>query len=345
MLDLTAPAIAQADAEAPEAVLAACRAALERHARTFALAARLLPQKSRDRAAALYAYCRYVDDAIDGAPRCEQNLALAELWGELDAIEAGRPLARPDQQAFQVLLRVCRIPSAYPRELIAGMAMDVEHTGYETLHDLLLYCHRVAGVVGLMMCHVFGVTRDIALVQAAQLGIAMQLTNICRDVAEDLSLGRLYLPKALLRAHSVPLPPRDGQAEEPGAWLAHAGVRRVMTTLLDEADRYYQEAERGIVALPFRAGLAVRAARVLYAAIGDEVRRRGTDPRRGRAFVRGPRKLWLVTCALARQLLQLPRFVWEHARRPARLPSAQLAFPDEILPSAAPPARASERAC
>jgi phytoene synthase len=332
VLDVTVAGGVAPASEAPETVLAACRAVLERHARTFALAARLLPRASRDRAAALYAYCRYVDDAIDGAARCDQHLALTELWQELDAIYARRPVRRCDQRAFQALIRVCQIPVAYPRALVAGMAMDVEHTEYETLHDLLLYCHRVAGVVGLMMCHVFGVTRDAALMPAAQLGIAMQLTNICRDVAEDLALGRLYLPRALLRAHGVLPPPRHDQGVEAAAWLSQVGLRQVMTTLLDEADRYYRAGEQGIVALPFRAGLAVRAAGVLYAGIGDELRRRDTDPSRGRAFVRAPRKGWLILRAVVRHLLELPRYVWEHARRSARIPAAQLEFPDEVLP-------------
>jgi phytoene synthase len=313
------------------AALSECRAVLEQHAKSFSLATKLLPRASRDQAAALYAYCRRVDDAIDECPAAEQAHALARLSQELEAIYRGGPLRGSDQRAFQALVSLCQIPECYPRELLAGMASDAEPTHYETLTDLLLYCHRVAGVVGLMMCHVFGVTRDSALSSAAQLGIAMQLTNICRDVAEDMERGRMYLPARMLREanagagrtlgvpHGVPSPPV---------------VRSVVHTLLGEADRYYRAAERGIDALPFRAGLAVRAARYLYAGIGDELRRRDCDPLRGRVYVRRRRKLLLLALACGEHLLHLPLHAWERwrARGPARLPRRELAFPEELLP-------------
>jgi phytoene synthase len=202
------------------------------------------------------------------------------------------------------------------------------------LEDLLLYCHRVAGVVGLMMCHVFGATRDSALVSAAQLGIAMQLTNVCRDVAEDLERGRMYLPARMLRAAHARQYLGVGGAV-PHDVSCQRALRNVVRALLDEADRYYRAAAGGIDALPFRAGLAVRAARHLYAAIGDELRRRDCDPLRGRVFVRGPRKLLLLALACGEHLLHLPLHAWERwrARGGARLPRRELAFPDDVLPS------------
>jgi phytoene synthase len=321
-------------AVAPAQVLAECRQILEQNSQSFALAARLLPETTRDRAAALYAYCRRVDDAIDACPAEQRPGALSRLRVELDAIYRGEQVTDPAQRGFQALVAVCDIPERYPRELIEGMAMDVRGARYATLTELLLYCHRVAGVVGLMICHVFGVRRDAALVQAAQLGLAMQLTNICRDVAEDYALGRIYLPRSMWEGARLALPargplPRDAQSLR--------ALQDAIRTLLAEADRYYDAAERGIHALPLRAGLAVRAASHLYRAIGQELRRRDCDPTRGRAVVPTARKLWIVARACALHLLTLPLRLRERRRSGAlfRAPRAELKFPADLL---APPA-------
>jgi phytoene synthase len=165
----------------------------------------------------------------------------------------------------------------------------------------------------------------------------MQLTNICRDVQEDWGLGRLYLPsELLLRAGARRIPDPIGGPFPQDPELLRA-IRQVTSDLLLEADRYYDSADRGIAALPFAAGLAVRAARTLYHAIGGEIRANGCDPRRGRAVVPGPRKLVLALSAFAGQLGALPSFARERAGgRRARPPQRQLDFPEELLPKAAP---------
>jgi len=321
-------------------VMRACREIMEQNSKSFALAARLLPLASRDRAASVYAFCRRVDDAIDDAPQTEQARALALLHDELDAIYAAQTFRDPSLRAFQAVVSTCRVPQRYPRELVEGMAMDVLGTRYETLDDLLLYCHRVAGVVGLMMCHVFGVTRDDALEQAAQLGIAMQLTNICRDVAEDWQLGRLYLPRALLQKAGARGPLDPTSQAFPTDEVTLAAMQSVMRSLLDEAESYYVSAANGVTALPFRAGLAVRAAQVLYRAIGVEVAARAYDPTRGRAVVSHTKKLGLVVRALFTHFASLPAFALErleHGR--ARSPQRELSFPSEVLRRTPPPLR------
>jgi 15-cis-phytoene synthase len=185
--------------------------------------------------------------------------------------------------------------------------------------------------VGLMMCHAFGLTDDDALVPAAHLGIAMQLTNICRDVAEDYGLGRVYLPAELLAAHGAPeLTPREGEPFPDDPRVVRA-TQQVMGILLDEADRYYRSAQTGVVALPYRAGLAVRAASKLYSAIGDEVRARSCDPRRGRAVVPGARKLTLVLGAIAEQLGASIAYARAHSRGALHAPKRELAFPEDVL--------------
>ena len=184
------------------AELGACHATIAQHSKSFALAAKLLPAAARDDAAVVYAWCRRADDAIDLAPPADQPDALARLYDELAAIDAGAAMPGVPR-AFAAVVGIRQIPLAYPRALLDGMAMDVADTRYRTFDDLFAYCYRVAGVVGLIMCHVMGVRDDRALVPAVHLGIGMQLTNVCRDVAEDWDRGRLYLPDELLARHGV----------------------------------------------------------------------------------------------------------------------------------------------
>jgi phytoene synthase len=313
-----------------------CRAILERNSKSFALASRFLAPAARDRAAAVYAYCRRVDDAIDDAPSAQQPRALAALKEELERCYSAelQALHDPALRAFRVVALGSGLPQRYPRELIDGMAMDVLGATYASLDDLLLYCHRVAGVVGLMMCHVFGITRDDALLPASHLGIAMQLTNICRDVQEDWALGRLYLPRDLLAAHGAPALPARITGPFPNEPPVVSAMQRVIRDLLHEADRYYASAEQGIVALPFTAGLAVRAASGLYHAIGLEVAARDFDPRQGRAVVPGRKKLALAARAGLQHARELGPFLRERIvlGQRARAPRRGLDFPENVLP-------------
>jgi phytoene synthase len=237
------------------------RAVIAHHSKSFALASRLLGRSARDRAAVVYAWCRRADDAIDergAATRDELAGALAGLAGDVDAVYRGAA-TEPVLAGFAEVVRSRAIPRSYPGELLAGLAMDATGVRYAAIDDVIGYAWRVAGVVGLMMCHVFGVAGDHALVPAAHLGIAMQLTNICRDVAEDWQRGRLYLPDDLLAAHGA-----GGLAGELGGALpasARPAIARARAELLALADRYYRSGDRGLAALPWRAALAGAAAR------------------------------------------------------------------------------------
>ncbi len=310
-----------------------CHAVLAQHGKSFAMAVSLLGATQADRAACVYAYCRRVDDAIDCCPPEQTRRALARLAHELDMIYQDDAPSAPEQRAFRELAISCQLPKRYPLELLKGMAMDVNKRSYETLPDLLLYCHRVAGVVGLMMCHVFGIERETALLQAAQLGIAMQLTNICRDVAEDYARGRLYLPRALLRAAGAPRSLLNGSGSLPTDAASRSALARVTGQLLRVADAFYRAAEAGIDALPFRAGLAVRVARRLYAAIGSELVARECDPGLGRAVVSRGKRRWLVALAVGEHLLSAPRLLLSRsrARAAARLPRTELMFSAKLL--------------
>lgn len=305
--------------------VAVARESIARGSRSFALASRLLPPRVRDDAVVVYAFCRRADDAVDLAPPDEQPAALRRLRRELDALYDGHAPPDPVLRGFRAVVHARRIPKAYPAELLAGMAMDAAGTRYETLDDLLGYCYRVAGTVGLMMCHVMGLADDRALRNAAHLGIAMQLTNICRDVVEDWERGRLYLPMALLRCHGFPVGAAAPRPPFPPA--ARAPVARVVEALLAEADRYYRSGDAGLRALSPRCALAVRTARLVYAAIGDRIAARGHDVTRGRAVVPGIAKLALAGRAVIETAAALPR-------RPGarRTPARRVAFPRDVLP-------------
>jgi phytoene synthase len=302
--------------------LAAARHSIAHHSKSFSLAAQLLPAPMREDARVLYAYCRRADDAIDLAARAHQADALSALRDELEAIYRQRTLRDPLATAFQSLVFARDIPREYPEALLLGMHMDVAGTHYASLSDLLCYAYRVAGTVGLMMCHVMGVRSEHALIHAAHLGIAMQLTNIARDVSEDWQRGRLYLPESLCAEHGAPA--LHGGLGFPLPRGAATPVARATSKLLDHAERYYHSADAGLPYLSPRCAFAIRAARMIYGEIGRELRYRDCDPRASRAIVPRSRKLWLVARAAAQTFTRLP-----NALR-APLPRVPLTRVDEL---------------
>jgi 15-cis-phytoene synthase len=276
------------------------RASIERHSKSFALASRLLPPRVATNAAIVYAWCRRADDAIDLAGAEPAEHALARLRRELGELYDGPPPMDPVLASFRGVVRETNIPWSYPADLLAGMEMDVAGQHYERFEDLLVYCYRVASTVGLMMCHVMGVSDAAALRPAAHLGLGMQLTNICRDVQEDWQLGRLYLPDDLLARHGV-----GGLAAQLGRPLsaeAAAGCRGAVRDLLAVAERYYASSDTGLGYLSWRCALGVNAARRIYSAIGSELARQNWDVRAPRAVVPGINKLWYCVLATATAL-------------------------------------------
>jgi phytoene synthase len=303
-------------------------ASIAHHSKSFSLARKLLPEPASSAAAVVYAWCRRCDDAIDlSAPEAQQR-ALFALEEELRAVYAGAVLDDPVLHAFQEVVNRFGIPEDYPRELLAGMRMDVDAVRYASLAELLLYCHRVAGTVGLMMCHVMGVGRQSALRHAAHLGIAMQLTNICRDVAEDWRMGRMYLPADALAREGGGVLVLAAGTELPKS-VARSSAR-VVKELLAEADRYYASADAGLPALSWRSALAVRAARMIYAAIGRRIAARRFDVLAPRAHTSLATKLFLIVGAVVATLGE-----WrDRLRAPVRpeTPQTIVRFPGDVLP-------------
>lgn len=265
--------------------------------RSFAAASRLMDPRTRESTVLLYGWCRHCDDVVDGqvlghgrrsegTPDVEQRLrALRE--STIAACE-GRPGSDPVFQGLAEVVRRHAIAPALLQEHLAGFAMDVHGTHYATLDDVLLYCWRVAGVVGLMMARVMGAQRDATLDRACDLGLAFQLTNIARDVLEDAAIGRVYLPA-------------DWLAEEGIVGVAgvldpahREGLARVARRMVAAADPYYRSARAGIADLPMRCAWSVATARDVYRAIGRKVVRSGARAWDGRAATSTAEKLWFV---------------------------------------------------
>jgi len=274
-------ALAPAQAEA--------QAILAKGSKSFALAGALLGKRARLDAAVLYAFCRQADDAVDLAAPEMMADALVGLRCEIDAIYRGDD-GPPLRRAMHELVVRRRLPRSYLDALVDGFAMDTRNESYATLAALDLYGYRVAGVVGLMMCHVLGVRDDRCLPAAAFLGMGMQLTNIARDVVEDFSRGRQYLPRSLVGPEELAMAMGASADNHPSRRL----VSQAVGVLLDRADLYYQRGMAGLGGLRFRDAFAIGAAARIYRAIGGVLRRRGGNVWRGRAVVSLPRKLWLA---------------------------------------------------
>ena len=317
--------------EIEPADLAACRALLNNGSRSFYAASLLLPARIRHPATALYAFCRVADDLIDS---CEgggdTSIALAALHRRLDAIYAGRPADFPEDRALAAVVAAHRMPRLLLDRMLEGFAWDAEGRRYEDLPALEHYAARVAGTVGAMMAVLMGVRDPVVLARACDLGVAMQLTNIARDVGEDARAGRLYLPTAWLR----------GAGLSPDALLARpepsAALAAIVGRLLGAAETLYRRADTGIAALPLDCRPGIFAARHLYAAIGTQIIRNGCDSVTTRARVPRGDKFRLAGRSLASAL---PKLV--PLPDPPLLATPLLATADLVLAaaSAAPRAR------
>ena len=249
--------------------LDACRDAIRHGSLSFYAASRVLPARVRDPALALYAFCRLADDAVD--LHDDKTTAVLRLRDRLDLAYAGRPQDAPADRAFTAVIEDFDMPRALPEALLEGLAWDAMGRQYDDLSGLFDYSARVASAVGAMMCVLMGVRDANALARACDLGAAMQLTNIARDVGEDAFHDRLYLPRNWFAEAGL----------EPEAFLRDplptTRIRAMVKRLLAEADRLYLRSEPGVVQLPLSCRPGIYAARHIYAGIGRAVRRNGFD--------------------------------------------------------------------
>jgi phytoene synthase len=271
-------------------------AIIKNGSKSFSLASKLFSPQIAESAALIYHWCRHCDDVIDegdGSPSLLDGLRekTAAVWNQEATLEE-LPF-----QALRLVAQRHQVPSAYAFDLLEGMRMDLEHTKYLTIKDLELYCYRVASTVGLMMSHVMGVYRESALSEAMHLGLAMQMTNICRDVKEDLGRGRVYLPAEILEKHHV---------DKSNIYADDGKLFAAVSEIISISEKHYDEGHRGIIALPFRPALAVMTALYFYREIGREIIRRGPSALHERTVVSTVKKIYLMGLAIGSVLITLP---------------------------------------
>ncbi|MEM9826633.1 MAG: phytoene/squalene synthase family protein [Planctomycetota bacterium] len=291
--------------------------AISKHSRSFSFAARFLPASIRGDVEDLYAWCRACDDAVDHATsREDAKKHLSQLREDLWRIERGQPTLHPASRYVQPLIEGGVVRTSLALDLIEGMRMDLEWRPIESDSQLMRYAYHAAGVVGLMMCDVMRVKNPAARRHAKSLGMAMQLTNITRDVREDADRGRVYLPRI-----------RDVDDARPAR--VQAEVERVLAL----ADVHYRIAGAGMHYLPGRCQIAIGVAAAVYREIGQEIRRKDCRVLAGRTIVPKSRFLSVAMSAAASAATRLlcQKFTsWFHSlfpqSRPMNASSAHAAY-------------------
>lgn len=263
-----------------------CRNVIRTGSLSFHAASKLLPTSVRDPALALYAFCRLADDEVDEGDN--KARAVIDLQERLDLAYAGRPHNAPEDRAFAAVIEMFNMPRELPQALLEGLAWDATERQYDSLADLRSYCARVASAVGAMMCVLMQVRDADALARACDLGVAMQLTNIARDVGEDARMGRIYLPLDWLREAGIE---QTDFLKNP---QASAAIKGMVQDLLKDAHGLYVRSEAGIAVLPARARTGIFAARYIYAAIGTAVKRNGYDSINHRGHTSKAQKIALI---------------------------------------------------
>lgn len=263
-----------------------CKDILAEGSKSFNAASKILPARIRDSASVFYAFCRVADDAVDDSG--DPARAVEMLTRRLDRIYADTPDADPVDRALTGVIAGHEIPRTLFDALIEGFWWDAEGREYEDLSGVLDYSARVASAVGAVMTLIMGVRHRDALARACDMGGAMQLTNIARDVGEDAGRGRLYLPRTWLVEEGL----------DPEAFVREPAfgpqVARVIERLLAEARRLYERGDAGVPFLPSDCRPSIRAARLIYSDIGRVIARANHDSLSQRAYVSTFRKLWLV---------------------------------------------------
>ncbi len=272
-------------------------------AKSFYFSARFFPKDKRWATYAVYGFCRYSDNLIDN-PRSRpkpqlisevacfrRELRLAYRWGESE-----HPILKP----FILVAKKYGIPIQYPLDLLKGVEMDIEATRYRNFDELYVFCYRVASVVGLMITHIMGYKDDRAFEYAEKLGVAMQLTNILRDVKEDKEMGRIYIPLDELQQFG--LTEADVMNEN-----FNDQFRRLIKFQVDRAHRYYQEAQAGIPMLSADSQFAIYSASKIYQGILRKIEARGYNPFLGRVYVPLGKKLRILIGEVLRSRVRMMR--------------------------------------
>lgn len=275
--------------------------ATARGSKSFYFATRFFPPELAASAHAVYWFCRTSDDIVDENPDIASARVELEAWREaLKAALGGSAAAPVVLRHFAAACERHAIPAEYAFELLEGMRMDLEGVRYRNFAELRVFCYRVASTVGLMMSHVIGYEGD-ALPYAEDLGVAMQLTNILRDVGEDLGRGRVYLPAEEMAdfGYSEEALRRGERSEE---------FRALMRFQAQRARHYYAKSMPGVPMLRPEGRFAVEIAARVYGGILDRIEEMDYDVFARRAVVPAWRKYGITARALARPALGRLRF-------------------------------------
>jgi phytoene synthase len=270
-----------------------CLEWMEVNSKSFYFASRYLPNQQRKSVAALYAFCRLTDDIVDEAPEGttveEINEKLDKLREIIEKLSQNYTSTIPILHAFGDTIRRHKIPLKFMHELIEGVRMDLIKQEYNTDEELDLYMYRVASTVGLMMTYIFLVNpTPRTLARAADLGKAMQLTNILRDIKEDYERGRIYLPLLTRQIYGV-------TDFDLASDTVEENLRELIRYESRRAKGYYHSADLGIEELPPAAAYTVKVASSVYGEILNEIRRRNYQILRQRAIVSKFRKIIIAT--------------------------------------------------
>lgn len=288
--------IEEVDDDQLKDAFAQCRAITRYHAKTFYMATRFLPNHKQRGIFAIYSLCRYIDDLVDEAEDliAKEDLGRREIENKLNTWKQklqdtyeGRAQNNAILIAFSEVLKRYHIPIEMPFELMEGVCMDLFKNRYDTFEELYDYSFKVASMVGLMTSQVFGYKSPEALGYAVDLGIAMQLTNILRDVGEDLRKNRIYLPREDLN--------RFGVSEQD--LFSHSLEEPVINLLvfqIDRARRYYSRADNGISLLSRDSRLPVYLARHNYSRILDKIEANNYNVFGMRAYLNTTEKLSIL---------------------------------------------------
>ncbi len=261
------------------AAYAECESLTAVHSRSFHMASGLLPLEKRRAVRALYAFCRVTDDIVDNNPADNPSMAVTELhkW-RTHAFATEPPADDPVAVAWADARLRYRVPLRYAEQLVEGVARDLTQTRYESFADLATYSYGVASTVGLMSMHITGYSGPEAIPYAIKLGLALQMTNILRDVTEDWNRGRVYLPQDELAAFGLSDQTiADGRVTEP--W------REFMRFQIERNRRLYAEAWPGIRMLDKDGRFAIAAAAGLYRAILEDIEQHDYDVFSRRAHI------------------------------------------------------------
>ena len=274
-----------------------CRRVARKRAKNFYYSFLLLSAQQRKAMCAIYAFMRYCDDLSDepGATR-----AAMERWrGELEEALEGRFSGHPVWPAFHHTVRRFGIPHDYFREMIAGVASDLEPRPIDTFDELYRYCYQVASVVGLTIIHIFGFDTRRALPLAEKCGVAFQLTNILRDVREDAERGRIYLPGEDLRRFSV-------SGEDLSSGKHTEAFVRLMRFEAARAKSYYEESMPLLDLVHPRSRSSLWALITIYSRLLERIERTGYDVLSRRVRLTALEKSWILARAMISGRAQAP---------------------------------------